>query len=1039
MRLVSAQMLCAALVSSAPLALAEATTPAPEMPFESKVFRTTATVPTMASDKRGHLWLGTHDGLFRFDGWDHHRYHMDGRPKLPSNFAHQVLPLRDGRVLVALGTGAVPALRDLAGMQRLVRDNAEFIWIDGDKISGFRVGRALTVYRIAEDEGGRTWAATDRGIARLEEHRLTEVTWPPSLVAPVRDVVADARGGLWVASERGLFLIPDAGKPEQILHIAPHIAGPVTAVARSSQDELWAAERDRVFRLTPTPQGPVVVQDRHFALAIPDFVSVPESGSIHALAIDGDGNPWAAVPGGLARFDGQRFVPVGSEQGFPDPLVLSLAADQEGTVWAGTRAAGLVGMARPLARTFGARDGLSDGAIAAVAGTPDGNFWVSTADGLFETNQGRFTLTDGWHKGMGRPGSLAIDPRDDTLWLATEQGVWHRKGRRFSLVVRRDGRQPIVLAFDPLNGRLWTAWDDGGLSQSTLVESEAIADRDVVPVRFNASSGICPGQIFDLLVSRDSTLFVASEGGLSVIAGGNVTCFDRSNGIPGRAVTSLAEDGTGTLWIGTRRNSGLVRFRKGVFTVFNESNGLPCDSIHRVISDRQGRLWIACVGGIARLETSALDDNADDRSRRIDGIRFDRRDGLRSEEASLTASPGAFLAADGRLWVATLLGLVAVDDPDRRAAPAPQPMIAAVTVDGKEARLGRAAAELSFRGAKLDFHADVAAALVTNPGRLVFRHRFSGVGSSPGWSAASSGRRISRSGLTPGRYALEVSAGNGLGRWSPSAVVHFEILHPWHQTTVPWIAALVALGMVALGVQRARLHRTRTRYAAVATERARLARDLHDSLSQGFTGLTFHLDAIDRRFGDQASGLPNLIKDTRSIVSSMRVDLKRAIWSLRQNLPDDVTAAKGVEHVVNGLRKDLGAPRIDVRFDGDATLKAEVMHELLAITHEALVNAFRHARAASVKVWLRVEPGLLVLSIEDDGIGFAHPPEASERVGAPVAGAAQSPQDDLHFGVLGMLERARRVGGQLSVQSLAGRGTSVELSLPLSAKVTVDG
>jgi signal transduction histidine kinase len=376
-----------------------------------------------------------------------------------------------------------------------------------------------------------------------------------------------------------------------------------------------------------------------------------------------------------------------------------------------------------------------------------------------------------------------------------------------------------------------------------------------------------------------------------------------------------------------------------------------------------------------------------------------------SDETLGTWDPPALRLRDGRLVFTMTSGLAVVDRSGPAAAPLPVRIEEVLAGDRPAAPPLGGPLSLPAGGGPLELR--FTAPAFAAPGRVRFFHALEGVDA--GWVAAE-GRRTARyTGLAPGTYTFRVRAESDDGARAPGeAAITLHLPPRWWQT-LPFRALLVAatFGLAALAF-RLREARARARFGLVLDERRRIARELHDSLAQVFTGLALQLDALAR-----GAALPEGLRDRldrlRATVTEGRRAARTAIWNLRA----DTGSSRALERALEELARQYEGANVAVTVEGTAApLPLAAENELLLVAHQAVSNAVEHARARHIGVTLEYAPGRVALWVRDDGAGFA----AAEAEGAEARG---------HFGLLGMRERAARAGGRLVVESSPGVGTEV--------------
>jgi signal transduction histidine kinase len=391
---------------------------------------------------------------------------------------------------------------------------------------------------------------------------------------------------------------------------------------------------------------------------------------------------------------------------------------------------------------------------------------------------------------------------------------------------------------------------------------------------------------------------------------------------------------------------------------------------------------------------------------------------MATAEGNGGSQPGASKTPDGRLWFPAVGGAVAID-PERvrrtRNRVSPPVLIESLRVDGSMVPLGDGASappgrgELEVRYAGLSFVA---------PEKVRFRYRLDGF--DPDWIEAGTSRVARYTNLPPGRYAFRVTACNNEGVWNDAgASLAFRLAPHFHQTS--WFRALpfLAIGLLAWAVHRLRSQKLRT-YAAVLAERNRIAREIHDGLSQSLTGVLLQIEAADGVLVESPAAAHGHLDRARTWARHGLAEARRAVRTLR---PSSIRSLASLARVLAGTARELTRDRgvrVDVKAGADHPLSAEVGANLLRIGQEAVTNAVRYAEPSALLLELGVESRCLRLRVHDDGRGF-------DPDGVPAAEGGG-------FGIPGMRERAESLGGQLTVASRRGEGTDVVAVVPIESQ-----
>jgi signal transduction histidine kinase len=311
---------------------------------------------------------------------------------------------------------------------------------------------------------------------------------------------------------------------------------------------------------------------------------------------------------------------------------------------------------------------------------------------------------------------------------------------------------------------------------------------------------------------------------------------------------------------------------------------------------------------------------------------------------------------------------------------------------------------------------EYAALSYVSPSRVRYRYILEGFDKQ--WTQAGSRRTAYYTNLPPRHYRFRVQAANEDGIWNETGAEVAFIIKPRFYRTL-WFSGLATLLLVAIifAIYRMRVRAIRSQFDAILAERTRIAREIHDTLAQGFVGvsvqleLTAHLLAQSRL--DEAS---QQVDRTRNLVREGLADARRSIWDLRATGTQSTLPTR----LTNLLEQSVtGHLKTEINIGGIyRALPAALENEVVRIAQEAVANAIRHSGASRVWLDLRYHPNEVALKVCDNGCGF----QATDPT-LPAKG---------HFGLQGMRERADQIGGRLNVESSPENGTTVTLKVLLS-------
>jgi signal transduction histidine kinase len=435
------------------------------------------------------------------------------------------------------------------------------------------------------------------------------------------------------------------------------------------------------------------------------------------------------------------------------------------------------------------------------------------------------------------------------------------------------------------------------------------------------------------------------------------------------------------------------------------------DNISRIADDGES-LWLGTTRGICRISKQQLRDFATGKRQHLDSLNYGVADGLRSAQAPTDIGLGGGRHSDGSLWFATARG-IAVYRPDvHRKSTGPLPIhLAEMTADGhsfdgsSHPRIppGRGRVEIRY-----------AAISLSAPDRVRYFYKLEGLDSE--WIAAGVRRAVTYNNLSRGHYRFRIRA-EAPGAAPAEAAYELELLPHYYETV--WFRALCA-GLLAFAcwvVYQLRVRQIRLRFAAVFKERLRLAREIHDTLAQAFVGISSQLDALE-------TCLPESLRPAHIYLDLARRMAQHSLTEACRSVMDLRSAALSNRDLAAALQSDArnwtagSAVNVEVNIKGGfEKLPEEMEHNLLRIAQEAVTNASKHAQASRIKVKLEQTEKVVNLKVIDNGCGFQ-----TDDAFAGIGG---------HFGLIGIRERAERIGGEFRLESQPGAGTEVEVTVPL--------
>lgn len=758
-------LLAALLATSAAFALdpARALTQARLAVWTSESGLPQNTIDAMVQTRDGYLWVGTEEGLARFDGVRFVVSDRQNAPALRSAFVSSLFEAPDGTLWIGTYGGGLARLRH----GRIEAFHPELL--GADRIREMHAGA-----------GGALFIATaGGGLLRLDGERVTRFTTrhglPTDRLWAMED---DGAGGIWIATHGGGVVRWRDGRVQERIASGNDFA---RAMLRDADGTLWIG----------TDGGGLVVWRDAIVRTITTRDGLP-SNFIRALRRDRDGNLWIGTDGGLTRWRDGRAETLDTADHLPSPVVRSLFEDREGSLWVGT-AAGLARLSDTRFLPVTRKEGLSADFIRAIIEDRDGRVWAGTeGSGLCEVASARCVDR------LPHDTVYALAPsRDGSLWIGTDGGGVVRL-RDHTIVQTVDAGLP--------NNRVRALVEnaDGSLWVSTTAGLALVRDGSVTRVKELEDRQLRP-----LLALPDGDLLVGTDGaGLWRVHGQHATQIARTGrGLESDRLFSLAlESGGRGVWIGTS-GGGLARLdlASGAVRSLTRRDGLHDDVVFQVV-DTGADLWLTSNRGLYRVTRERVLDAMHGRKADLSGTVYGTTDGMPSAECN-AAFPAAIRARDGRLWVATARGIAVVDPRARiRNTVAPPVHVEEVLVDGVPApqrplRIPPGTQRLELRYTALSLRA---------PERVTFRYRLDGYDRD--WVDAGTSRVAHYTKLTPGDYTLRVMAANEDGiRSSGEARLGLTVEPRWFETWWARLLALILLAAVIWGAAQLRLAALRAR------------------------------------------------------------------------------------------------------------------------------------------------------------------------------------------------------------------------------------
>jgi ligand-binding sensor domain-containing protein/signal transduction histidine kinase len=967
----------------------------------------------------GYLWLGTPQGLARFDGVRCKVFNPANTPELKGISIRSLGRSRDGTLWIGTENEGLTSYKD---------GQFQFCSWPADK----RIRATL------ETRDGSIWVATSGGLGRYHEGKLqwfaTTNGLPNNIVLSLCE---DSEGNLWIGTNNGLVRYKD-GFHEVYRRGLGLNSNSVRTLLVDRDGNLWIGTNGGgLSRLRGD-------QFTHFnkSNGLPDDF-------VWTLCEDSRGQLWIGTYGGLCRRVGEKFVFESNSEGLSYEMVFCLAEDGERNIWVGTKE-GLDQRTRRLFSAYTKASGLSHNNAISVREDAQGRMLIATWGG------GLNILRDGQISAFNQTNGLSYDvllsvcdAKDGSIWIGTDYdgGLFRLKNGAFSCWGREEGivDGAIRVLHEDRQGNLWM-----GTSGALYLW------RDRVVRRFTTADGLANSFIRALCETPDGDLWIGTQGGLSRWSGGRFSNFAASTGLPDRPVTALLQDREGTLWIGTD-GGGLSRFKNGKFTLYTTRQGLFNDSILEILEDDRGDLWMSCFSGVFRVNKEQFDDFDRGGVQMISCASFGKTDGMPSVQCNGVGKPAGWKSKDGWLWFPTTRGVISVDpNSAQEKAEPPKVVIEEVIannqrfeIQGSKFRVhnqdggGETNSTSRFEGSplslppghgELEFHYTALSFKASEKSR--FKYKLEGLDRD--W-VDSAGRRIAHyNNVQPGTYRFRIIGCNSEGIWNEAGDSVEFTLRPqfWQTTWFVGLTALASIGLVAGASRyltwikvRRQLLRLEQQHA-VERERTRIAQDMHDDFGARVTEILMLSDGARKH--DNLSDARHGYEEITGVAQEMVRDLDSLVWAINPRHDSlDRLSLYLCEYLMSYFARTSIRCRLDVPDElPGLPLSSEVRHNIVLVVKEAINNAVKYSAGSEVRFRLQLEnapnpvrgglvtDSMLLIVIEDNGRGFS-------------TGAVSG----LGNGLLNMRKRMENIAGSCEISSEPGKGTRVQLRIRIRPEI----
>jgi len=945
----------------------------------------------LAQTSDGYLWVAGPSGLFRFDGITFERIELPHDPKLSSLSLISAFAPRGGGLWVGFTFGGVALFK--AGRWQV------FSAADGLPES--------SPWQFAETSDGTLWVATGRDFARFDGARWTTVGSQMSLRASDASILfVDSQGTLWAGGGNSLFFLRPR---EHEFHNQPvAVPAPWTdiSMAESSAGTVWLDVGTALLRVAQNPPP-----------------GSPRSSSRGGIVFDHGGALWDSTDG-LHRIAHPEHPTTGTvhpgdiadtyidTDGLTSREVYALLLDLEGNVWVGTTH-GLDRFSEPsLNIPLQSTENLTAvpriGKMGVVAADDVGGLWVTNGnDAVVRYQNGRMSPPI-----LRQKVESLMRAADGTVWFGGRKALWHERQGHLDAVAPPGGDHDTQALAEDKSGGLWVSILGDGVFRL----------QEGAWTRYSGTT-LPQGPAITIVRDRRDRLWFSYPGGsVAVLDGERARTYGVADGL---RIGNVMANHPGRIdhWLGGE--FGLARFDGERFHSVLSAPELALEGITGIVETMDGELWLNDRAGIVHIAATELQRSRRDPAYRVHGETLGAFDGVVGSSAMVRPLPTAIEAPDGKLWFATTSGIYGIDPARRARNRVPPPvLIRALNVAGHTIEpIPGLTLPVYTTAVRFDY---VGLSLAAAE-KVRYRYRLDGVDSN--WRELTAAHQALYTNLRPGHYAFRVIAANNDGVWNESGASLAFVIPPAFVQTGWFIALCVAGGVAAVwALVRLRVRqvhrRLEERMEERLNERTRIARELHDSLLQGFQGLMFRLQAVQQVLPERPGDAATILESAMQVGDQAISEGRDAVENLRSSSLDDRDLATSLSALGASLAAGtdpISKPQFSVVVEGrPRELTAVVCDEAYRIAREAVSNAYQHAKARHIETEVSFGDANLTVRVRDDGKGVD--PEILAR--------GQRPG---HWGLPGMRERSESFGGRLRVWSERNTGTEVELRIPAHA------
>ena len=964
------------------------------------------TVTGVAQTPEGYLWLSTFDGLARFDGVRFTIFDKGNTKGIVNNRFARLCADREGAVYALTENNVVTVYRN--GVFRSYSDFAT----SGEPIAA-----------IVSDAKGNVVFETIKGYYALQGDRF--VLTPNQKEPNVKQIYWGKSGAKWVIGPNQITRHQDGQVTTYPLNLTVEELGTINGLPpyEDRHAALWVRRRFPAFELWRLHAGKVTVFTKKEIPALNELFP-------NQIMEDAVGGLWFLLsglnvpkPSQLVGFKDNQFTSYTLNEAVGATASL---VDREGNFWLAT-STGLRRLRRKLITTLSVKDGLNSNEVYPLIQTANGAIFIGTALGVNRYANGKITDLS-LNYATGVPLYMRGLWEDDRarLWLGYQgEGGFGRFEGTSS--VKRIGKNDLPNGVTDFTsdraGNIWIATGEGLFKYKD--------DKEIA--HYTTNDGLPSNNVITIHFDRHGNLWAGTFDGLAQFKNSRFINYNAEADSPKGFVRAIYEDADGVLWFGTY-GDGLVRYKNGEFFNYRIEHGLFNNGVFAILEDKRGNFWMSSNRGIHRVSKQELNDFADGRIPKLNSVSYDEKDGMLNAECNGGRLPAAIKAKDGKFWFPTMGGVAIIDPEAETVNPQPPPVVIEnlaidrKTIDAQllQSAIGiqkvgpQSAIELSPGQSQLEIH--YTALSLLKSAQIKFKYKLEGLETN--WTEAGTQRIANYSYLPAGSYTFHVIAANANGVWNNEGAAIGIVVRPYFYQTwwfltlavsalagTIWLIAHARLSQVRK-IAEAKTAFSRQLITSQEAERKRIAAELHDGLGQSLLVIK-NRASIGKRVAQDSDKVTAQLEEISNATGQALEEVRGIAYNLRPYHLERLGLRESLCAMIEKIREATGL-EINARvalFDEVFSKDDEVL--FYRVIQECLNNIIKHAQATAVEISIVQNETQVTARIQDNGRGFVTAPESQSS----------------GFGLIGLAERVRMLDGTHSVESEAGKGTKVTITI----------